>query len=686
MGINAGLIIPTTQSSISYDSNAGVWKGVIIQINYLFGQNSGSNPPVVGDIIVDQEPRVWEITATGGSLSGNRFGIDTKCLSETPSLQVIPKLNTQRGMICSPNAQGFIDPHWDSTVVELVPFRMAMRYNFNMNPNLGNLGSDGTVGAGGGIPKARTISNTPPSYAQNGSIYIIGTNPTGVWAGRSENIAIFSDNSWSFKLPNEGDFYWIDDLNNFYYYNHLGNWAVFEGGGGGSGVTNFLQLNDTPSSFTGKSGYVLRINSSESGIELVDPSSVNTGGGDTGGDTGTIGSDGGSGSGITFSAENVITGSGETFPVKVKTGDFQNPMVASSERHFLMVGTDNKLYAVGDNSSGQFGIGNNTTGNYRIPFYSSTDSVPTIINWSSYTHQSINYKKIYAKYNSSACIDEDGVLYVWGDNRNKKLGSNTMPFLTSPEKIDTVVGVKKFEIGETFCFYQGVDNYLYKSNGNGGFIKITPFEIKDFGYVAQHLYAVKTDGRVYNLRDNTSADTLFLFTTDNYYVKNIFPTSIVASNYDSGYYSSGSPFVLGTTEYNTVYSIDRSISVDSQKEKIMLDYNSNLSAAGSIGIRQIKAIRPINNSTQTAQYSVTNDGFFLARWGISTVATFRVRRDHNINNVNYITVNPRMCYIIFNDGSVRTHPKFKSVTEDASFILEHFPSTTLDINTFTLVA
>lgn len=652
MSVNAGLIIPGTQSSLSYDSSAGVWKGVTIQINYILGQSSGSNPPSVGDIFVDQEPRVWEITATGGSLSGNRFVVDAKCLSESASVQVIPKVNTQRGMICSPNAQGFIDPHWDGTVVELSPFRMAMRYNFNMNPRLGNLGSGGTGGTSGGVgvPKARSIVNTAPSYVQDGSIYIVGTNPSGTWAGQANKIAVYNSGSWSYEYPEEGDLYWLEDLNNYYYYSHLGSWDIFEAGGGSSGVTNFLQLNDTPSSFSGKAGYLLRVNTNSSAVEFVDPSNFSTGGGDTGdgdtgggdtgGDTGTVVDSGTSGFGTPYTTYETAL----KIPVRSKLGGVDTPTVATSYEHLLVLGNDGNLYAFGNNMAGQLGKGDNTDSS-TIPYTSGSS-------WNYVKIElSVTFKKIYARYLSSAAIDSNDDLYVWGDNYDKKLGSTTLPFITAPQKISTPSGVKKFEIGEIKSYYLGTDNMLYQSNPNGGFTNVSSNQIKDFVYQHGYVFAVDMNGDLYVKKDLlpgatstvNSYETLTKQTVGTgHYIKRLFSSGTPESRYTNKSWPDGDAYtyIMGITEYSTPYVIN-------WRDKTAGGYPYANSLVGS-GFKQLYDPHSVNYTENIV--GVTGSGEFYTHFGSYPANRGMIEG----KELSYLASADRITYLIFTDGSIAT--------------------------------
>lgn len=54
-------------------------------------------------------------------------------------------------------------------------------------------------GAVEGLP-----SDTPPASPVQGSCYLIGSNPTGAWAGKSGQIAAFGPGGWRFLVPTDG--------------------------------------------------------------------------------------------------------------------------------------------------------------------------------------------------------------------------------------------------------------------------------------------------------------------------------------------------------------------------------------------------------------------------------------------------------------------------------------------------
>jgi hypothetical protein len=67
--------------------------------------------------------------------------------------------------------------------------------------------------------------SAPPATPASGSAYIIGPSPTGVWAGRVDQIARFQDGAWSYAAPLDGWLCWIDDEALLAVFND-GQWSV----------------------------------------------------------------------------------------------------------------------------------------------------------------------------------------------------------------------------------------------------------------------------------------------------------------------------------------------------------------------------------------------------------------------------------------------------------------------------
>lgn len=53
-------------------------------------------------------------------------------------------------------------------------------------------------------------TNTPPGSPLAGDLYIIGSSPTGAWAGHANHIAYYNT-AWKFIAPNEGMTIWVND-------------------------------------------------------------------------------------------------------------------------------------------------------------------------------------------------------------------------------------------------------------------------------------------------------------------------------------------------------------------------------------------------------------------------------------------------------------------------------------------
>lgn len=72
-------------------------------------------------------------------------------------------------------------------------------------------------------------TNTPPGSPTNGARYIVGTSPTGAWAGQANKLARWLDSTWSFSdaviAVNQADgAVWVRQTTT---------WAALAGGGGG---------------------------------------------------------------------------------------------------------------------------------------------------------------------------------------------------------------------------------------------------------------------------------------------------------------------------------------------------------------------------------------------------------------------------------------------------------------------
>lgn len=51
---------------------------------------------------------------------------------------------------------------------------------------------------------------TPPGSPADGACYLVAASPTGAWAGKAGNFALWfaAGSAWLFKTPKAGDIYW----------------------------------------------------------------------------------------------------------------------------------------------------------------------------------------------------------------------------------------------------------------------------------------------------------------------------------------------------------------------------------------------------------------------------------------------------------------------------------------------
>lgn len=58
--------------------------------------------------------------------------------------------------------------------------------------------------------KDRNLSS-PPGSPANGDTYIVGPSPTGAWAGKEGQVAVWTGSSWAFGVPRVGWVAYIED-------------------------------------------------------------------------------------------------------------------------------------------------------------------------------------------------------------------------------------------------------------------------------------------------------------------------------------------------------------------------------------------------------------------------------------------------------------------------------------------
>ena len=67
--------------------------------------------------------------------------------------------------------------------------------------------------------------STPPASPTEGATYIIGASPTGVWAGKAGQVAIYRGAAWNYYVCKLGQIAYVTDEDTFYGLKSAG-WAL----------------------------------------------------------------------------------------------------------------------------------------------------------------------------------------------------------------------------------------------------------------------------------------------------------------------------------------------------------------------------------------------------------------------------------------------------------------------------
>lgn len=143
---------------------------------------------------------------------------------------------------------------------------------------------------------AQTVgANSPPGSPAEGARYIVGTAPTGAWAGQANKLARYLDTAWEFYDAR----YALNAADGLWYVRSASTWAPLAGGGGGEANTA-SNLGAGEGLYASKVGVDLRFKSLVAGANVTLSSD---------GDTVTINATGSGGSGtVTSVALSAPTG------------------------------------------------------------------------------------------------------------------------------------------------------------------------------------------------------------------------------------------------------------------------------------------------------------------------------------------------------------------------------------------
>ncbi len=175
-----------------------------------------------------------------------------------------------------------------------------------------------------------------------------------------------------------------------------------------------------------------------------------------------------------------------------------------------------ELYAWGDNSDGQLGIGNTDNQTKPVKVTGITGKIKQIITFKHYGEAFFDYFSVYA-------LTEDGSLYAWGNNSNGPLGLGNTDNQTKPVKVTAITGkIKELIVPESSSPYSIIiaiteDNSLYTWGDNrDGQLGVgddldrntptkvnLPGMVKEIMHNSYSVYTILEDGSLYAWGNNS---------------------------------------------------------------------------------------------------------------------------------------------------------------------------------------
>ena len=116
--------------------------------------------------------------------------------------------------------------------------------------------------------KSQTETDPPPE-PETGDAYIVAATATGAWAGHEDEIAYFFQGGWRFLPPLENMIIGVTDSGAYVEYDGTGSPPGWEVLGVGPGIGVFTGLTDTPNSYSGQGGKIVKVNGDENALEFV---------------------------------------------------------------------------------------------------------------------------------------------------------------------------------------------------------------------------------------------------------------------------------------------------------------------------------------------------------------------------------------------------------------------------------
>ena len=104
--IYAGALLANSPGGDNWNGTNETHENQLLEVDYPDGQTAGSNPPVAGDIVIDESSQVWEIFGTPVSQGGNVWQVALKGLDPIPDENIIPSSDTYKGIVFTPTSIG----------------------------------------------------------------------------------------------------------------------------------------------------------------------------------------------------------------------------------------------------------------------------------------------------------------------------------------------------------------------------------------------------------------------------------------------------------------------------------------------------------------------------------------------------------------------------------------------------